>query len=98
MLFSPIARCFWLFLSVEGVGLADPLPIGFLKALGLREGLMLQPTLSISANDASQLSGVILGRLRHYFICAEILETDAPPLSSLSPSSSVWPPWHLLRE
>lgn len=78
MLFSPIARCFWLFLSTEGVGLADPLPIGFLKAVGLHEGLMLQPALSIPANDASQLSGAILGRLWHYFICAEISETDAP--------------------
>lgn len=75
MLFSPIAKYFWLFLSSEGVGFTDSLPIGFLKALGLQEGRMLQPTPRISANDASQLSSVIRWRFWHYFICAEILET-----------------------
>lgn len=40
---------------------------------------MLQPTPRISANDASQLSGVIRWRFWLYFICAEILETAPPP-------------------
>lgn len=79
MLISPIASCFWLFLRSEGVGLTDSLPIGFLKALGLQEGRMSQPTPRISANDASQLSGVIRWRFWHYFICAEILETAPSP-------------------
>lgn len=68
MLFSPIARCFWLFLRLEGVGPTHSLPIGFLKALGLQEELMLQPMFRIAANDVSQLGGVILRRLWHYFI------------------------------
>lgn len=44
---------------------------------------MLQLTLSISAPDASQLSGVTLWRLWHYFIWAEILETDPQLIKSL---------------
>lgn len=40
---------------------------------------MLQPTPRISANDASQLSGVIRWRFWHYSICAEILEAAPPP-------------------
>lgn len=72
MLFSPIARCFWLFLSSEEVGLTDSLPIGFLKALGLQEGRMLQPTPRISANDASQLSGVIRWRFWRFYLCRNL--------------------------